>query len=270
MTRPVAEIHFNAAEVIATIGTLPAIAPAVIAERNKDAVDHHQRGVLKDAKSNFPGGRGAQKFLAARMGRYGRTTGSSLPTKMSQARGESFAVEGRDGLLETLEEGGTRSAREPMAVPLARRFQGGRNRSKWEAALKSGEFDVIPSRGLLVQTRVGGRVGGSRAGFRSEIVGMLRRKTTVRPLLGFFARWEKILPRVQARYDSDVEKMLTAAGRAGLEARVATNANAAKASAAASKDYLKSNPADAKGSRKAAREAARLVRANALDKGGRS
>lgn len=269
MTRAVAQVQFNAAEVIATIGALPAIAPAVIAERHKDAVDHHQRGLLKDARTNFPGGRGAQKFLAARLSGYGRTTGSQLPTKMSQARGESFAVEGRDGLLETLEEGGTRSAREPMAIPLVKRYQGSRNLAKWEADLQSGKFDVIPSRGLLVDVRSAGRVGGSRAGFRSEIVGMLRRQTTVRAMLGFFRRWETILPRVKAKYDRDIEKMLTAAGRAGLEARVKTNENAVKATRAAEKQYLKANPADAKGARKAGRQAARLVRADALDKGGR-
>lgn len=269
MSRPAVEMRFNSAEVVATLGTLPVIAPAVIAERNKDAVDHHQRGLLKDARTRFPSGRGAQKFLAARLAGYGRTTGSQLPTRMSQARGESFAVEGRDGLLETLEEGGSRTSNMPMAIPLARQFQGARNRNRWEQLLRSGELDVIPERGLLVRNQVGGRVQGQRAGFRSQIVGMLRRSTTVRPMLGFISRWEKILPRVQAKYDADISKMLTAAGRAGLKARVKTNERSAKASKTAEREFLRSNPGDVKGARRAAREAAKQVRADALSKGGR-
>lgn len=254
--------------VLAELGFIPAIMPAVISERIKDAVDHHKRGVLKDARADFPGGRRAQKFLASRLYGYGRTTGSQLPTKMSQVRGESFAVEGREGLLENLERGGTRTSATAMAIPLVPRYQGARNRARWQSKLDNLEFDVIPGRSLLVETLGGRRRGGTRVGLRSEIVGFLAKRTTVRGLLRFFARWEQNLSRVTAKLDSDLEKAMTAAGRAALQTRIETKAAADRAYGFVKAEYLNRNPGDIKGAARAARNAARLVRADRLSQGG--
>jgi len=262
-------IDVHAGEVLATLGYIPSVYAAVLAERNIDVLDHHRRGVIKDAGREMPGRRRAQKFVAARLFRYGRKT-SGLPKRLRDAQGESFAVEGRDGLLETLEFGGTRSSSQPMAIPLLPRYQGARNAQRWEAKLASGELDVVPGRGLLVETRRGGRSRGRRLGLRSEIAGVLTRSTEVRAQLGFFARWDKNLPRVNQKYESDASKVLTAAGRAAAAERIRTNSRARAASERAFKRFIKRDPSNTPGARRAARDAAKSVRQDALSRGASS
>jgi hypothetical protein len=258
------EIRARIGETVATLGFVPAIMPAVIAERNFDALDHHKRGVIKDARS-WPGGRGAQKFVAARLFRYGRTTGAAWPTTLSEARGEGFAVEGRQGIIEGLETGGVRRGIGVMAIPFDTPYVDRKyGRGDWEEALARREFEIIPGRGLLVET-VPGRKGGK--GLRTEIVGTLKRSVKVRALLGFFKRWETNLPKVLAKYEADLGLMLDAAGREAAKERIVRDEILRRVGPDVYRQYIDANPRDHAGARRATRRAVGQVRRHLLARG---
>lgn len=261
MSQPLLDVEARMGEAVAAIGYLPAIAPAVVSTRIYDAASYHRSSVLKDAKGRYPSGRRMQKFLAARLFVYGRTTGRSLPTKMSQVKGESFAAEGRDGLLRRLEEGGTTTTAKPMAIKLDPSL----SRAKFEQMLESNELEVVPGRGLLINvTNRRRKVAGNRAGLRTEVVGILRRRVQFDGRLGFMDRWQQNLPKVLAKFDADMKRLVTEAGRASLEYREQTSQRARAAGKAAFDAFLSSNPGNARGARKAAAAASQAVKRDRL------
>ncbi|UYV13750.1 MAG: hypothetical protein NCW75_05560 [Phycisphaera sp.] len=255
-------------DAVRTLAHTSALVPVVLSERHIDVLSHHRLGVLKDAKKNFERGRGAQKFLAPRLKRFGRTTGSQLPTNISQARGESFAVE-RDGVLEGLEEGGSQNSNEPMAIPIAPRFR--RNPKKFREMLEANRFVVVGRRGLLIDP------DDRKQGERTEIAGVLTKRITRRPRLGFMRRWDQNRPKAEAKYESDLEKLTTEAGRGQLRSNIArgrvTRAltpQIAKASLEAGEReyqrFFNANPNNVPGARAAKRQAQRAVRRDLMQR----
>ncbi|MEO1277953.1 MAG: hypothetical protein AAFV77_03245 [Planctomycetota bacterium] len=255
-------------DALSTIALTRDLAPVVLAERNIDVLSHHRSGVLKDAKSNFERGRGAQKFLAPRLRRFGRTTGSRLPTRIDQASGESFAVE-RDGVLEGLEEGGTQNTAEPMALPIAPRFR--RNPKRFAQLMERRQFVVVGARGLLIDPDDKGQDG------RTEIAGVLTKRIVRRPRLGFMDRWDRIKPKTEAKFAGDLDKLLTEAGRQQLRSKIAggravraLSPQATKAALEAGERefqrFITANPGDVPGARAAKRRVVRSVRSDLLNR----
>lgn len=263
---PAIEIEATIGDAVATMGFIPAILPSVLAMRNYDALDYHRRGVLKDAKKNFPKGIRAQRFLAARMFRFGRTTGSRLPDTVAQARGEGFMAE-RPGLIEALEKGGDQTTADPMAIPVAARFRK-MTRDKFEAAIKARKFEIVPGHGLAYIINPSKRAGG-KADFRlggHQIVGVLKRRTKKRPLLHWYRRWQANLPKVLAKYEKDLAKVTTASGRQALRERITKEHNVQRAASIAKQAYLDANPGNNVGAARAARSAAAQVKKDSLAK----
>jgi hypothetical protein len=240
--------------VVATLGTVPAVLIDAVAERTFDAVDYHQRTVLKYHR--LPAGRRAQRFLAARMFRYGRTTPD--PKSLAQVRGESFGVEGRGELLEDLESGATINTQRPMAIPFGP--PGARKSRVFYGPLSVGRFDIAGQRGLIVERKAAGRRGGASIGERSELVGRLVRRRRQRPLLGFYAAWDRNLPRVTAAFDRDLELVLNEAGRN----RLAENILLGRQQRAAARAFLALAPKDRPGARRTGGQVRKAVRADGL------
>jgi hypothetical protein len=255
---------------VRTLAMTRDLAPVVIAERNIDVLSHHRSGVLKDASKNFERGRGAQRFLAPRLKRFGRTTGGQLPTFLSQARGESFGTE-RDGVLEGLEEGGPQNTNESMAVPIAAKYRGARGGARFREKLERNQFVLVGSRGLLIDP------DDRKQSERTEIAGILTKRITRKPRLGFFKRWDMIRPKALAKYERDLDLLTTEAGRGQLKSKLASDritravtpqvvAAALAAGEREYQSYIKANPGDVPGARAAKRRAAKAVRRNLLER----
>ena len=254
---------------LSTLALTRDLAPVVLAERNYDVLSHHRSGVLKDAKSNFDRGRGAQKFLGSKLGRFGRLTGKGrLPTKVSQVRGESFAAS-EDEILEGLERGGSQNTAEPMAIPVAPRFR--RNPKRFAQLMERRQFVVVGARGLLIDPDDKGQDE------RTEIAGVLTKRIVRRPRLGFMDRWDQIRPKAEAKFAADLDKLVTEAGRKELRSRirarkavVALSPRATKAALEAGEReyqrFITANPGDVPGARAAKRRVVRSVRSDLLDR----
>ncbi|MEM1183688.1 MAG: hypothetical protein AAGI53_01665 [Planctomycetota bacterium] len=263
------------AEASATLGLVGGLGPTVIATRTGDLLSHHRSSVLRRVGRDFPGKRRAQRFMASRLQFYSRTR-RPYPNTYAEATGEAFAAGINDDSaaggpidITLLERGGRRvSAGGPMAIPLL----GFRNLHQSAPALgrvrqfrdqlKRNRYDVTPS-GLLVADIAGTRARGAR----SLVAGVLRRSTVHRPLLGFFAEFDRIEPRHAVKLERDLGKLVTVAGRAALQDRLVRHERVRALGAAAFAEHLKMNPGDHAGARKAALEISRRVNADSIGRG---
>jgi hypothetical protein len=278
-TGEAASIKMNLAEVVASVGLIPAALIGSIGMLNYDLVSHQRLKTLKD--HGLPGGRQAQKMLATRLFGYGRKVKS--PTRISELEGESFAaaVSGETfggEQLKDMETGRLVSSREPMAIPLgAASLRGGARSAamaRFRKQLKNREL-VRVGKGLLVlrktqESHMARASAGRAARGSTRIVGVLLRGRTQRPMLGFYRAFDAILPTHMGKYEKAMEQSLTAAGREAMEGRntVAEAMNAARI--AVMRKYLAANPGNVPAARRAANRAAADVRRSALGIGRRA
>lgn len=259
---PAFKVEAKIGEVIATLGYVPAIMPIALAERAYDAVSHHRLGVLSDARTKFPGKRKAQKFLAAKLRRYGPKD----PVTVTDARVKSIAIEddtermGEDALL-LLEQGGDVSAREPMIIGLNRLDEEERKNLKY---IPTARVYILFKQGRKYLDKEQKDLG--RIGDRTMIFPVTRVRKA-RKLLGYFARWDANLPRVLDKYGRDLEMMLRVAGQATLARRIELNSRARSAGRLAYATVLAGSPEAHAQARQAAKLAAQRVRADKVGGG---
>lgn len=239
--------------VVEAVGTVPPALAGVIAEINFDTVNYHRSSLLKRAKREWPAGVGAQRFLAHRLGGYGRKTRGSYPTSIAQATGESFvkpSMGGDRSYMGFVETGGTvSSGSDRFAVPIEALKKRGRSRSeailKFNAALRAGRY-VITKSGLIIDD------SNKR---RTVIKGVFRRSRRQRALLGFFAEWERIWPKQSAKYNQAAD-IAIAAVQAGNEEALTDLEGAMAAQRKA-----RAQGASSQSAKRASAAAARLARA---------
>jgi len=287
MTQPrLLTIDGVANQAIRSIGYIPAVLSAWIAELNLDLVSHHRRSVIKH--HGFVSGGRTQRFIASRLFGYGSTRPTDRVTRIDQARGESFLAARStssgpfpldEASLRLLEEGGTVRSRRPMAIPIGRGrpFRGAfENVPIWRRTrdgLNARDFDVIPdpdnrSRSFIVDARE----RSIRRAAREDndggdlIVGVLVRTRTQPPKLQFFDQYERILPKHLRKYEAMIEKATTKAGRLALQERLASVLEDRSVYRRVFADHLESKPGEYAAARKVARAAQRDARKERLSR----
>ena len=246
-------IGVRAQNVLGTLGYMPTVMLAALAERNWDTVSHHRQSVLKH--HGLPGKRRAQKMLGANLRRQVRRRDN--PQSIDDVRAEGFGVtlpgqrnEGYSSswgdFLQHLEEGAEITASDWMAIPTTGKV------AMFRKQLAAGKLRVV-KRGILIRD-----VGGQHA--RSEFMGVLRFGRTQRPMLGYYRRFDSVVQEAVEQYEKDLDRVLTAAGRARLERTITTNRAARDAFRQAFQEFMRDNPGRAAEARKAANEAAKAVR----------
>lgn len=208
-------------EVVNTIGYIPAVLTAFIANVNFEALDRHRRAILK--YNRFPAKRKAQQALAASLHRYGRKFPD--PVELSDATGEGFFAGGYLGDLgpdygKALEYGADITADTPFIVPVgAGRTVGGATNKTLARMLKEKKLSAILRKGkhpLLVRM-----VEGKRA--RWTIYGILTFKRRQRPMLDFFKNWNDTEARFGPEYDKAIAMALTESGRQAMRQRTSND-----------------------------------------------
>lgn len=250
----VLDIGARMQNVLGTLGSLPPVLLRAMAERNFDTLTHHRQSVLKHHK--LPGRRRAQKMLAANLKRYVRDIKS--PASVKDLEGEGFAAQlsGQSkwgDFLRNLEEGGSLSPGENgrFAVPLIRP-------KRFRELLAEGRLTLVPGKNILIEETKGR--GAARRGARTIIWGFLLKRRQQRALLGYFDRFDAVVQEESPEYDRDIERSLTAAGRARLDRTISANGAARQAFADEFRRYIGTNPGKFAEARKAAAEVAREVR----------
>lgn len=214
-------VRVKAAQVLETLGYIPAGMGAIMKVRGYDLVVHHRRRTIKNA-ANWPGGRQAQKMVAANFRRYSRldreTTAGAGAFKVVA---ESFMrirtdpnLRDVDDLFVNLEQGGTLTSKSAMLIPVGK----GLTTRRWSQLIASRQLTLIPRPGkapLLIKF-IGPRRSGKGEGFggNAELYGVLARSRRQRPLLGFFDTFNSVLPLHLRKMDQSLDRMLTEAGRA--------------------------------------------------------
>lgn len=239
--------------VLGALGYMPTIMLAALAERNFDTVAHQRQSVLKH--HGLPAKRRAQKMLASNIVRQVRRRDD--PRTIDDVTGEAFAVtqRGQRGgantadwgdFLANLEYGADIEASGMMAIPTVGAVK------MFRRQLAAGKLMLGP-RASLVR-----KVGGKNA--RSEFVGVLRNTRTQRPMLGFYKRWDEVLAAELPEYERDLDRVLTAAGRAKLERTITVHRAAREAFSRTFHDFITRHPARHADARKAAAAVAKEVR----------
>lgn len=203
----------NLAPLLATLGGIPPAVAGAISEVTFDLVDYHRKKVLTRTEK-FPGRRGAQKYLAARLFRYGRKRPD--PTEIQDVQGESFAVEGgtRSGAMRNLEEGADIDTSSYMIIPiesgLQERAWGHTKAGRFASLMKQGKIFIMYRKGkppLLVSRPKRGD---------PKVYAVLLKHRHQRKLLQFYAAYDEVWAKKQAGFDRVLELALTEAGRSTL------------------------------------------------------
>jgi len=265
-------------EVVAMLGYLPPVIASVLAERNRDAADHHKRSLIKRAQRDFPGKRDAARFVASRLHGYGSKKRPCLD--INDAQGESFAgaVSGESyggKVFEQLEEGGTISAGAGlMFIPFNR--ISAKVRAKLGGKSLAADASLAISRTGLVFRRLKKR-GSAGEATRVKPFGVLRNSRRQRPLLKFFATWEGgVQPRMVSKLDRDLDRAITVAGQEALGSELAALDRQLDARSGAFRasfeGFLRAEPGNRRGALKAALAAVREVQRDPIGqaKGGRA
>jgi len=222
-------------------------------------------------------------MIASRMFRYGSL--DKDPKSLDRLQGESFMAArrspktgdksqvplSREWIL-ALETGKTFNTRGVMAVPIlaGRPFVGPFENFPlrgWYKKLANNEYDIIntsSTEGLLVEELDNVRRSSGIHGVRTRIVGILKRRRTQRPLLRFYAEYDRIRPKHLAKYDRAFAMALTESGRAGLRRKNEIVRTGREAYANAFRRYLSSNPGNYSESRKVAQAAKRAAERRAI------
>lgn len=269
---PVISLDAKIEEVLATVGYMPSALVGALAARNRDFVDHHKRKTLKTLR--FVAGDRARRMVASRMFGFGSKRD---PETLGDVQGESFfASKSEVGQLtvesiRAFEDGATIGTQAPMAVPIGRGrpFKGVfQNRAIWtgkdgESKLNARDFDFVRGKSgqvFIVDARersIRRAAKGGESGLL--IVGVLVRRRQQAKRLGFFAAAAAITPEHQRRMESDVDKAMTEAGRASLEARTALLSSKREAWTRTYRVFLDANPRKFAKARAVANAARRAV-----------
>lgn len=262
MVRPIIDV----APVLAMLGGIPPAVAGALSEANYDLTDYHKRTVLKQA-GKFPGRRGAQKYLAARLFSYGRKRPD--PTNIEDVQGESFGVEGgeRSKALVNLEEGADIDTSEYMTIPV----ESGTQERKWGKAT-SGAFGRLRNEGSLFILYRKGKpallISRPKRG-EPKVYAVLLKHRHQRKLLDFYAAFNDVWSKKESKYGSILELAMTESGRQKLATQNMAAKTGRDAFSAMRTEALRNGLSfsEAKKVAKAASEAAkRLVRSG----GGRS
>lgn len=259
-------------EVLAAVGYMPPALAGAMQGRVFDLVSHVRRSTISHYKG--PGGRGAQRMIASRLHRHaGLKQGGEAPISLEGIAGEVFAAaqSGKTfgpNALGQLEFGGTVMASDPFVIPFtygAGRFRArsgdlaGMQESRLQRAIREGNTFLQKTRDgrLLVMLK------HKKEEKKSIILGMVAAGRKQRPLLGFNAAFERVLPRQQEKIDNVFEQAMTATGQARMAREVNANLVAGKAFNRAFKEMV-SGGAKAADARKVAKAAAAEAKKEAL------
>lgn len=259
--KAIVDIQADITEAFLTLGYMPVAMQTAIRLRFYDLLSHHRLTVLKNHK--LPSGRTGQQWLASRMYRYTKTTGGKLfPINVV---GEGFAVDIEDwqGQVNLLERGGTRTSQRPMLIPIGAgdaRGPGLRPSKKLQDAKanKSGAFITTPrGQTFLVQS-----IGGTRAGIgaKTEILGVLSKRQTYRPMLGFQRAFDIVVPRHVEKFSADMDLAITESGREALMVRSGIASITNRARIDAMRKYLEQSPGDFRGATRVANRVVKSIR----------
>ena len=222
-------------DVVATLGYVPVALVATMQQRMFDLSAHHRLSTLKNIRT--PRRIGGQRFLARVYTRYhnGPRLGVAdnrkpleglnaarlmrrLPAGATVRHGMFVHTRESDRLFELLERGGVADAGSGFFAIRLRRP--GTNRfhepdlERFNAKLRRRVYDVT-RRGLLVETL--GHRGAQ--GVRSRVVGVLRRRRSQAPMLGYNRQFDSVLPRQRARLDTDLDRLVGVANTVGRRGR---------------------------------------------------
>jgi len=190
-----------------------------------DIVSHHRLSVMKHNK--MPGRREAQKMLATRLFRYvsiGHQSGGRMDDmdEHDDIYAESF-VAAETGEMYTknkkffqiLEQGGSVVASGFMAIPIqALAVRGLSARASGLNRLRQGLADRRFA--IVNSSRSSGLLVDDDPTNKSVLMGVLRTRLQIKPMLNFNAQWEKVLARNVPRLERGLHRAMTAAGRASL------------------------------------------------------
>lgn len=214
-------------DVTPTLQAMDTAVTGALAIRALDLVDHHRRRVGKQVAMDFPGKRAAQKFWFARSFRY--TNNYAKTVGDVQAEGYATGIEGaRERFWQNLEEGGIiRSTGKPFVIPFPKGTRAGLESLSTDQSprMKRGSFESLYgtlskrtfdfTRGGLV-VRVLGREG--YRGYRSQVIGAIRRTRQQPKLLEFRREFDKLQPEHERQIEKVFDMALTAVDRVKLAA----------------------------------------------------
>lgn len=274
---PIISLDGRIEEVLKTVGYMPSALIGALGSRNRDFTDHHKRKTLK-SYLRFQGGDRARRMIASRMFGYGSKRN---PERIADVQGESFlASKSEVGQLTAesilaFEQGATVTTGEAMAIPIGRGrpFTGVfANRAIWtgkrggKSKLNPRDFKLIKNdegQTLIIDARAKSIRSAAKKGHGGLIiVGILARRRHQPKRLGFMQAATAIIPKHLAHMESDIDKAMTAAGRASLEAANAIMSRRRQAFARVYREFLDANPRKFAKARAVARAASRAVKAD--------
>lgn len=204
-----------------------------------DYITHHRRGVGKDAAASFPAGRQGQKFVFAFYRRYGRSPDPGNPiSRIASGAVAADRLAGAEGLGEgvfaNLESGRRIAARGFMLIPFPGALNAAAGRlgldgsakrltqADWNALRERKNLVLIKRPGgvLLIGRRTGVTAKKDTEGRSVKLLAILTRNRTQRPLLGFFARAESLVPYHLAKIERNLAAIAEQAGRVGVARQI--------------------------------------------------
>lgn len=218
------DVGFRGADVVAMLGYLPAAVVGALGVHAFDLVDHHRRKVGSNAQKNFPNGSKARRYWFMKSFAYGHKALNTIGD--IAGRSVAFSSDGEAGAMSLLERGGNVAAREPFFIPFSQ--------GPFPAARLRKMFDEGKTRGMIRITHEGVVFWGvhnpksRRKGLASMLdsggglagvgvaIGLVRRRRSARPLLGFDEALKEIMPAHEKNLNKVFDQAFTAADQQAL------------------------------------------------------
>ncbi|GMV26923.1 MAG: hypothetical protein AMXMBFR58_29540 [Phycisphaerae bacterium] len=216
---PMLQLQVRIADAAATIATLPAATRAVFRAGLYEILSHHRTSVIKHSARTMPGGRSAQQMVASRLFRFTKETAGGITGEGWAAAVSKSGDDAKGGYANNprffplIEEGGQHRTSGWMAVPVTDKKGVARQRfaDKMRQLLKQDALKIVPRPGqvsLLVQVK---------EDHTYQLWGVLARRTTIRPMLGFYDRWSSTLSKDLPHLERWLDRAMKGASVAGLE-----------------------------------------------------
>lgn len=268
-----AEVKMGA--VLGMVATMPAAVQGAMRTGLFDVLSHHRLSVIKSA-AGWPGKRRAQAMVASRLHRWTKENqgdaGLTGQAFAAAVKGQTF---GRDA-FKRFEDGASVSSADPFVVPIgAGRAMVDSNikgrRQAFRDLLKSDRVHLVQGSGgrIFVVRTLKGR-GRAQKGLRSELLGILSRRRTERPRLGYRSAFDRVVNEDLPKLARIVELGATVAGRQSLRRADTLKRAGQEAYSRTFREYLSANPRKFVEARKAASEARQAARGQISGSGGRA